>query len=154
HLFMAWALSSIRHLLFLCTLAFLSIPGTQALIFFSSGDPSYHTDAPTGSAQKAGWDLQGNWIGFLGTPIAPHYFIAAKHIGGSVGTTFAFGGKAYTTTAVFVDTVGDLQIWRVAETFPSYAQLYSRADEVGKPTMMFGRGTQRGAAVTANGTLK
>jgi len=83
----------------------------------------------------------------LGTPIAPHYFLAAHHVGGSVGQTFTFNGVNYTTTAYWDDPNSDLRIWKVDGTFPSYAPLYSTNDEVGKTLVVIGRGTQRGEPV-------
>src|SRR5947208_10598952 len=40
------------------------------------------TSAPTGSLSTAGWQYEGQWGEFLGTPIAPHYLITAAHVGG------------------------------------------------------------------------
>jgi hypothetical protein len=42
--------------------------------------------------------------------------------------------------------------WR--KTFPIYAPLYSRSDEVGRPFVVIGRGTRRGSEVFANGILR
>ena len=54
-----------------------------AVMFESTGDPSYNAAAPTGSLTNSGWQYQGTWLAYLGTPIAPRYFITAKHVGGS-----------------------------------------------------------------------
>src|SRR5215211_3968405 len=36
--------------------------------------------APGGTNYNSGWQWEGNWGGgFLGTPIAPQYFITAEH---------------------------------------------------------------------------
>lgn len=125
----------------------------QAVIFFNSGDPDQNTSAPTGSLAVSGWDLQGTWGGFLGTPIAPRYFISAQHVGGAVGDTFVFRGVNYTTTARFADSASDLVIWQVSRAFPEFASLYTQTDEVGKNVVVFGRGTQRGAEVNVSGLL-
>ncbi len=102
-----------------------------------------------GPSANSGWQFEGQFDGFLGTVIAPNYFITAKHIGGSVGDTFSFNGTNYTTTAVFPDPSSDLQIWRVSGTFPIQAPLYagSPGSEVNLFLTVFGRGTQRGNSV-------
>ncbi|MEY2562119.1 MAG: hypothetical protein QOH88_312 [Verrucomicrobiota bacterium] len=125
----------------------VSIPETRAIILFGTGDPTANISAPVGSVANIPWNYQGQWGGFLGTPIAPHFFVTAKHVGGGVGQVFYFQGVAYTTTATFADPSTDLQIWQVAETFPYYAPLYTNSDEVGRPLVVIGRGTQRGAEV-------
>jgi hypothetical protein len=120
----------------------------DAIILYGTDDPTANTTAPTGTLANSGWQFEGQWGGNLGTPIAPHFFVTAKHVGGSVGQIFYFQNAAYTTTAEFADPSTDLHIWHVAETFPSYAPLYDGSDEVGRPLVAIGRGTQRGAEVT------
>jgi hypothetical protein len=121
----------------------------KAIILYGSGDPSSNTSAPTGSLTNSGWQFQGAWNNFfLGTPIAPKYFIAAKHIGGNVGGTFLFRGVVYTTVAVTSEPGSDLNLWRICGTFPEFAQTCTNRNESNKSFMVFGRGTQRGAAVT------
>lgn len=127
----------------------LLIQPAGAVILLGSGDPAYNTTPPTGTLADSGWQYQGSWGGFLGTPIAPQYFIAARHVGGSVGQAFSFQGLLYTTTAYWDDPNSDFRIWKVAETFPAYAPLYSLSDEAGKLFVVIGRGTQRGAEVVA-----
>ncbi|HEX9047449.1 MAG TPA: hypothetical protein VF988_10520 [Verrucomicrobiae bacterium] len=120
---------------------------SNAVMLYGSGDPAYNTTPPTGALADSGWQYEGYWGGFLGTPIAPQYFIAAHHVGGAVGQTFSFNGVSYTTTAYWDDPNSDLRIWKVDGTFPTYAPLYSTSDEAGKTLVNIGRGTQRGAAV-------
>src|ERR1043166_439651 len=111
-----------RLLLGILLWAFLPGPmRTRAVIFIASGDPAFNSAKPTGSLANSGWDLQGLWGSFLGTPIAPRYFITASHVGGNVGDTFSFRGVSYITTAVFKDPATDLQIFRVSGTFPAFA---------------------------------
>jgi hypothetical protein len=126
----------------------LTIGSARAVIFYSTGDPNYNTNAPGGSLTNSGWQYEGTWGAFLGTPIAPKYFITAEHLGGQIGGVFVFRGIAYPTTAVFDDPDSDLRIWRVCGSFPDYAQLYTLTNEVGRSFVAIGRGTQRGAAVT------
>lgn len=124
----------------------------RATILFGTGDPTVNTTTPTGALANSGWQYEGQWGSFLGTVIAPRYFITAAHIGGNVGDQFVFQGRAYTTTAQFADPYTDLRIWRVADPFPVYAQLYANSDEVGRQLVVIGRGTQRGGAVVLNNT--
>ena len=60
---------------------------------------------------------EGTWGGFLGTPIAPKYFMTAEHVGGAIGQTFVFHGVPYTTTAMYDDPDSDLRIWRICGAF-------------------------------------
>lgn len=129
-----------------------SVPG-RGLIFISTADPAFNSAKPIGTLASSGWDFEGYWGNFVGTPIAPNYFITAAHVGGNIGDSFYFRGEAYTTSAVFKDSATDLQIWRVSGTFPAYAPVYARNDEVGKNLVVFGRGTQRGVEVHAGGLL-
>lgn len=123
----------------------------RAVVFFSTADPEHNTSPPSAQLAGSGWQFEGDWVGFLGTAIAPRYFISAQHIGGAVGDSFVLGGVPYTTTAYFDDPSSDLRIWQVGGTFPVFAELYSRADEVGKALVVVGRGTQRGVEVTVSG---
>jgi hypothetical protein len=131
----------------LCGLMFGLVINANAVILMGSGDPTYNTTAPTGTLANSGWQYEGQWGGFLGTPIAPQYFIAARHVGGSIGQAFVFNGATYHTTAYWDDTNTDLRIWKVDGVFASYAPLYSLSDEVGKSLVVIGRGTQRGDPV-------
>ncbi len=132
-------------------LALLAVSVNAAVI---TGAAGRNTTAPTGPLADSGWQYQGRWKNFLGTPIAPDYFITAGHIGGAVGNTFSYNGSSYTTTAFWDDPNSDLRIWQVNGTFDSYAPLYTDSDEAGKFSVLFGRGTQRGAEVAINNDLK
>jgi len=125
----------------------LAAKTSYAVILFGSGDPTYNTTPPTGALQDSGWQYEGQWGGFLGTPIAPQYFIAAQHIGGEVGQAFVYDGVTYTTTAYWNDPNSDLRLWKVDGVFPTYAPLYATNDEVGRNLVVIGRGTQRGEPV-------
>lgn len=136
-------------------------PGlSAAVLFYSTGDPSFNTNAPTGELADSGWQFQGKFRDgpndkYLGTPIAPHHFITAKHISGvAVGEPFQYGGLEYITIAKINDPDHDLTLWEVDGTFPTYAPLYSGSSEVGQGCVVIGRGTQRGDAVVANGETK
>ena len=134
--------------------AFLCAATTaDAIILLRTGDPAANTTAPTGTLAGSGWDYEGIFGGFLGTAIAPHFFITAQHVGVQ-SNTFFYRGLNYTITQSFPDPNSDLQIFKVAETFPAYAPLYSRSDEIGHHLVVFGRGTQRGAGVFSDGSLR
>jgi hypothetical protein len=129
-----------------------ALANTNAIILFRTGDPTANTTEPTGDLAGSGWQYQGLFGTFLGTAIAPHYFITVKHIG-IPSSTFFYRGATYTILQSYDDPNGDLRIYRVAETFPDYAQTYSRNDEIGRPFVVFGRGTQRGSEIFSNGIL-
>jgi hypothetical protein len=123
----------------------------EGVLFYSTADPNHNTTPPAAHLANSGWDLQGNWGPFLGTPIAARYFITAKHIGGAVGNSFVLDGQDYTTVAFFDDPTSDLRIWKISGSFPAFAALYTRGDETGKNAVVFGRGTQRGDPVDLAG---
>jgi Trypsin-like peptidase domain len=136
-----------------CALLISALPA-HAVIFYSTGDPSYNTNAPGGALTNSGWQYQGGWATFSGTVISSNAFITAKHVGGSVGDPFTFQGVQYITTASYDSPDSDLRIWRVAGQLPTFAPLYIKGKENGKNLVIFGRGTQRGAEVRVNGRLK
>jgi hypothetical protein len=128
-------------------------PNARAVLFDSTNDPSFNTTAPGGALAGSGWQYQGSFGGFLATPIAPNYFLAAKHIGGSVGDTFSFSGNVYVTDAVTDSSNSDLRLWHVTTSFSTYAPLYTGTDVIGKNLVVFGRGNPRGADVLQGGNL-
>jgi len=132
--------------LLLLILAAFCLPSSAIII--AGGDGSGNTNAPTGSLENSGWQWQGRFNSYLGTPIGPHHFITAIHIGGSVGNKFYYNNQVYTTVSKTNDISSDLRIWKVSERFSSYAPLYSGTDEVGKGLTVFGRGVDRAEAVT------
>ena len=131
-------------------IAFSSAP---AVILLSTGDPAQNTTAPTGLLAGSGWQFEGSFGSFLGTPIGPHHFITVQHIG-VPSNTFAYQGANYTVKQWFDDTQSDLRIFEVAETFPAYAPLYPRSDEVGRSIVVIGRGTQRGDPFLQSGIIR
>jgi hypothetical protein len=124
-----------------------------AVIFYSTGDPTRNTTPPTGALTNSGWQYQGQWGAFLGTPISTKHFVAAAHVGGTVGDPFLFRGVTYITTAMVDDPYSDLRIWRICGEFPDFAPLYDGLSEVGQQFVVFGRGTQRGGPVVVSGLL-
>jgi hypothetical protein len=139
---------------FFC-LGLASLPSrSHAVILEATSNTTYNTTAPVGALTNSGWQYEGQWSGFLGTPIAPTFFLAAKHVGGTTGQVFVLSGFTYHTVAFSDCPNCDLRVWQVAETFPLYAPLYTASNEVGQLCTVFGRGTQRGDAVIVNGQLK
>ncbi|HEX8199393.1 MAG TPA: hypothetical protein VF590_02820, partial [Isosphaeraceae bacterium] len=125
-------------------------------VFVVSADPAdpraatgyRNTAEPTGALAGSGWQFQGLWGNFLGTPIGPHHFLTAAHIGVQPGP-FVLGGRAFTPVeSSFDPDGGDLQVVRVLETFDAFAPLFTAGDEVGRDLVAFGRGFPRGEPVT------
>jgi hypothetical protein len=120
----------------------------HAVVFYSTADTSYNTTAPNvgGTPTDGGWQWVGYWGSFQGTPIDAHHFLAANHVGGTVGDSFVFQGINYTTVQTYGDSSSDLRIWEVREAFATWAPLYRNTNESGS-LMVFGRGVTRGAEV-------
>ena len=135
-------------------LTILTMASAHAVILLDTSDPAANTSAPDGSLLDSGWQYEGAWGGFLGTPIAPHYFISAAHIGDAGGPTFSFQNSSYTVIRSFSLGGSDFLIWEVAETFPTFAPLYTARDETGRHLVVIGRGTQRGGEIFLDGTLR
>lgn len=126
-------------------------PTTRGMIFYSSGDAAKNTTAPEGELADSGWQYQGYWLTYTGTPVGPFHFLTAKHVGGKVGNVFTWQGVAYTTTARIAHPQADLALWQVDQPFPYWADLHTGKDEVGKELVVLGRGRRRGAAVSVPG---
>jgi hypothetical protein len=135
----------------LAVLVFLQLKSAHAIILYRTGDPTQNTSQPINDIAGSGWNYEGIFGGFLGTAIAPHYFISAQHIDNQ-GSIFTLGGVNYHIVANHPDPQSDLIIYQVAEAMPVFAPLYSRTDEVGKRVVDIGRGTQRGASYFLNTT--
>jgi hypothetical protein len=116
----------------------------EAVLFHATGDPDHNTTAPTGGLSGSGWHLQGLWGSYLGTPVGPHHFLTAQHVGGAVGQPFIFRGVSYTTLVFHDDAASDLRLVRVCGSFPAHATPYVGRDEVNQSLVVFGRGTRRG----------
>ncbi|MEQ1851253.1 MAG: trypsin-like peptidase domain-containing protein [Chthoniobacteraceae bacterium] len=117
-----------------------------AVVLYETGDPSANTTAPGGMLAGSGWQFEGNFGVFLGTPIAPSFFLTAKHVH-TAGSELNFQGVAYPVTKKYHDPNSDLTVCQVTGTFPAFAPLYTRSDETGRQLVVIGRGTQRGSDV-------
>ncbi len=126
---------------------------TEAVLFEAMSDPNFNTNAPAGLLAVSGWQYQGKFGDFLGTAIAPHFFLTARHIGGGTNTPFIYGGSNYFPIAYFDDPApgSDLRLWQIAGQLSSYAPFYTGSNEVGASIMVMGRGTQRGSEVITVG---
>ncbi|HVM62600.1 MAG TPA: PKD domain-containing protein [Verrucomicrobiae bacterium] len=132
-------------------LVLVTVPCANGVLFQATGNPAFNTNAPSGTLTNSGWQYEGLWsVYYLGTPIAPTFFLTARHIGGYGASNIVLNGVSYTTVASFDDPETDLRIWQVAQTFPYYAPLYTKSNEVSSTCVVIGRGTQRGAPVMVN----
>lgn len=130
---------------------FMALPCSAVIVY---SDPGRLTAPPTGKLADSGWQYEGEFQGFTGTPIGPDYFITASHIGGSVGSIFTLNDARYTTTAFYDDPNTDLRIWKIDGTFPAFAPLYTKKGVNHKKIVVFGRGTDRGSPVTLGNKFK
>jgi hypothetical protein len=98
--------------------------------------------------------------------IGQQYFITAQHIGVQGGTfvsTAEFNGVAdvtYTIDAAANGGMGfwniagtDLRVFKINESFSSWAEIYTGSAEVGSTMVAFGRGGPRGAEVAIGPTV-
>ena len=122
-------------------------------MFLTTADITHNTTTP---GDNSGWQYEGKFMSFLGVPIGPYFFITAKHLGGSVGTTFDLHGDVYTTIAKHESPTTDLVIWEVnhSKPFPTYAPLSSGVNDIGATMMVFGRGTRKGTDVMLGPELR
>jgi hypothetical protein len=128
----------------------LAMVSTARAVILNVAQTGRLTADPPGRFADAGWQWQGEFRGFLGTPISKKYFITAGHIGGNVGDRMRLNGRAFVTTAYWDDPSSDLRIWTVQKKFDSWAPMYTGKKEVGKHAILFGRGTPRGAEILVN----
>ncbi len=126
------------------------VPPARAVIVFDASDAAEaaHTarpDLPAGG----GWDYEGPFNAFLGTPIGPRHFLTAAHVRGGPGQELVFAGQTFHTVRGYADPAGsDLFVWEVDGTFPRFAPLFDRPGaEVGRGLYVFGRGARRGGPV-------
>lgn len=129
----------------------LALPYARAVLFDSTDNPAFNTTAPTGALASSGWTFQGEFGSYLGTAIAPYYFLSAKHIGGDTNWNFTMDGTNYQPIAWYDDPApgSDLRLWRVALRLPRYAPVYAGTNEVNASMVGAGRGTQRGTEVVS-----
>ncbi len=153
-----------RICLFACILL---IPGrAHAVLFYDTGDPTHNTTAPTGAYADSGWQYEGTFGNFLGTMIGSQYFVTAQHIGVASNTFVSdakFNGVADVTYNVDTSANGgvgywdipgsDLRVYKIVQTFSSYAQLYTGTGEVGQTLVVNGMGGGRGNSIFVDSGL-
>jgi len=155
------------HRLPLMLAAWLALIGfSPGIVLYDTANATANTTAPTGIYQDSGWGFQGEYGGFLGTMVGQQYFITAQHFGVQ-GSTFVstseFNGVADVTYTIdasanggagFWDIAGtDLRVFKINESFSSWAEIYTGSSEVGSAMVTFGRGGPRGAEVTIGPTV-
>jgi hypothetical protein len=118
-------------------------------MFHETADAEHNVTEPTGDLAGSGWSTQGRWGAFLGTPVAPGWFLTAKHVGGVRGQGFILNGVTYATFTFRDHVDSDLRLVRICGVFPEYAPLYTNRNEAGQGLTVFGRGTLRGEAVVS-----
>ena len=151
----AWSTADVAGTIGL-TLVLLSAATQQARGVLVYGPQGRNLTAPSDPGQNQASEFEGVWQNqYLGTAIAPNYFITATHIGGQVGDIFNYQGLAYTTTAVYTDPNSpDLRIWRFNGNLTSYASLDNTNDELNQPLIAFGQGGARGNVYSFDGTSR
>jgi hypothetical protein len=145
--------------LMVCIWAFNPV---MAIVLYDTGNPLDNTSAPTGTYQNSGWEWQGKYGAFLGTMIGEQYFITAQHIGvqgtGTFVSTADFNGIGDVTYTIDSSANGgtgywniagtDLRVFKINETFSSWAPIYTGGSEISSTLVTFGRGGARGAEVS------
>jgi hypothetical protein len=95
-----------------------------------------------------GW--VGWWNGSSCVPVGKHWFISARHVGGSAGQAVWMRGVAYTVLEVRQHPTFDIQLLRVAEELPGFHKLAPGAG-VGDPVLLAGYGVTAGAVLPQGG---
>ena len=146
----SWHRLAMRVFLLSCLMGVFAREASAIILY--GGTLGRNLDTPSGAIQDSGAQYEGSWSVGVGTPISPHYFLTAAHLGGNPngGDTFVLHGVNYTTVGFTDDPNGsDLRLVQVAQAFTSYAPLYLGGDEFSakKTAVVFGRGTARGDVV-------
>jgi hypothetical protein len=141
-------------------------PMAHAVLFYDTGSAAHNIAAPTAAHEDSGWQFQGYYGAYLGTMIAPQYFLTAQHMGtqgssfvsaglfnGGVDVTYTIDASANGGAGYWDIAGSDLRIIKINEYFPTYATLYTGSSEQGLDMVTMGRGGVRGADVMVSGTL-
>jgi hypothetical protein len=136
-------LSRARYALCAAVCLLTATPARAVIIIGSSAG---NTSAPADAGLAERWNQVGNFNSFMGTPIAPQYFVTAKHLGNLTGQSITFlDSTSYTTTARFLDPNSDLAIYQISGTFPNdkIVPMYSGSFSTNQAMTIFGRGRSR-----------
>ena len=91
----------------------------------------------------------GTFNGSSGVAIGAHWFISAKHVGGSVNSMFTMKGVTYRAVQIVQHPTMDIMLVRVAETLPGYHTIAEDADvQSGSPCVLGGWGVTAGDALS------
>ena len=144
----------------LAVIGLSDVAAKAVIVLGGTGGSGRNTVRPADLAGGLAWDLQGDYGSYLGTPIAPNWFITANHFG-TVDTKLTtvdgvqhFVDPATGSTVQIPGT--DLILRRVVQPFTNYAAIYNpTTDGVIAPTdtiTVLGRGRARGAVYPTAGT--
>jgi len=150
-----------RLTLFLALVAMTATAAPARAIIVFGGRDAAGNPADTGSNLNPPpanlGDYEGHFGSFLGTPVAPRYFLTASHLGDAGNGLFTYHNGTSTATTYHVTNVTpasmrgtDLALWQIAATDPAfslYAPLYAANTEKGNAAVMIGNGTARGPAI-------
>lgn len=135
-----------RALLGLALTALLPVPLTRVEAVIIIGSSAGNTSAPADAGLADRWTQVGNFNSYLGTPIAPQFFVTAKHLGDLTGQSIVFpDSSSYMTTAVFNDPSSDLAIYQISGMFPNdkIVPMYAGSFTTNQAMTIFGRGRSR-----------
>ncbi len=140
-----------RRVFALAALVGAAARAASGVILLETGDPARNTSTP---GDNSGWQYEGQFGSYLGTPVAPLYFLTAGHIGNQ--GDFVFHGETFTTVDHVNDPDSDLILWKVDHAFTDYAPMFTadNGDETGQTLRVIGRGTQRGDEIDLDGTAR
>jgi PEP-CTERM putative exosortase interaction domain len=116
-------------------------PPARAIVTY--GSDVRLTSPPPASLLDHGYQYIGpDNTYFNPLPVAPNYFLYAKHVsGGRVGQTFQYFGQSYTIQEVIPHPTNDLALLRVDNVFTNPIPLYQPGgSEVGAEVFIAGKG--------------
>ena len=139
----------------------------HGVLFYDTADAGHNTSAPTGSYADSGWQYLGTFGLFVGTAIAPNYFITASHIG-TQGSTFTqtstftgvpdvsymIDGTAFGNVGYYDLPGTDLRLYRTLESFANWAPLYEGTGELGQTVVVTGDGGPKANEIWLGADLK
>ncbi|MEM7410212.1 MAG: hypothetical protein AAF430_08270 [Myxococcota bacterium] len=138
-------------------LGWLPLTATGVVVL-NGQQPAQNTTSAGLNGEAAVVQDAGVFGGFLATAVGPRHFLAAKHIGGSVGQTITFDAGpnqgTYTTIGFVDDPASDLRLWRISGLFASWVPLYTGSSELNATMTVFGRGGGAGPNVFVSGQLR
>jgi hypothetical protein len=148
-------------LLFIIAFLATTIPlAAKAILTTDQGAPAIRITSTGGlsSEELSAYNLEGKFRSFIGTPIAQHHFITARHIGIALSDTISFdqgpNAGSYGIVGWYDDAETDLRIVEIDGAFAAWAPLWGSPDEGAQQTTLFGRGGLPNGAVSIDPELK